>query len=60
MKHSGLDFLRLSGIPEILAQVTEGYSGHVHLVLVLIMTLRAFPLHVLIDDDLTVEAARCV
>ena len=57
MKDSGFDLFCLSGVPEILSQITTGSSGHVHTSLIFVMALRAFPFHIFIDYDLTVKTA---
>lgn len=57
MGDAGLDLLGLAHIPELLAQVAAGPADDIHLPLVLIVANRAFPLSVIIDDDLAIEAA---
>lgn len=56
MKNSCLDLLGLAGIPEVLSQIAAGSSGDIHLRMILVMTLGTFPLHVIIDHDLTIIA----
>lgn len=56
MKNSCLDLLGLAGIPEVLSQIAAGPSGDIHLRMILVMTLGTFPLHVIIDHDLTIIA----
>ena len=57
MKNSCLDLLGFANVPEILSEVSAGSSSDVHLVVILVATLRAFPLTVIVDDDLTVISA---
>lgn len=52
-----LDLLGLAHIPELLAQVAAGSADDIHLPLVLIVANWAFPLAVIIDDDLAIETA---
>lgn len=52
MQNSALDLLRLSGVPEILSEISTGASGHIHLAVILISTLRALPLQIVIEFDL--------
>ena len=57
MKNSRLDLLGLASIPEVLSQIAAGSSGDIHLRMILVMTLRAFPLHIVVDHDLAVITA---
>lgn len=56
MKNSCLDLLGLAGIPEVLSQITAGSSGDIHFRMILVVTLRALPFHIIIDHDLTIIA----
>lgn len=56
MKNSCLDLLGLAGIPEVLSKITAGSSGDIHFRMILVVTLRALPFHIIIDHDLTVIA----
>ena len=57
MKDAGLDFLRFPDVPEVFAQIATGPAHNIHLTLVLIMTLGAFPFQVVIDLDFSVKSA---
>ena len=57
MQYPGFDFFRLAYVPEIFSQISAGAAGHVHLGVVLVMALGAFPLVVIVDHDLPVIAA---
>ena len=54
MKHSLLNLLCSSLIPELCANIPTGTSRNTHLVLVSVAAVRAFPdqLSVLVSDDL--------
>ena len=54
MKHSCLYLFGLAHVPEVLAQITAGSSGNIHLVVILVATLRTFPFAVIVDEDLTI------
>ena len=56
MQHSCLNFLCLTDIPEILTKITTGSSCYIHLRMVFIAALRAFPFIIIINDNLTVKA----
>ena len=43
MKHSLFDFLRSSLIPELRADVTASTACHIHLILIMISAIWAFP-----------------
>ena len=49
MKHSCLYLFGLAHVPEVLAQITAGSSGNIHLA-----TLWTFPFAVIVDEDLTI------
>ena len=57
MKHSCLYLFGLAHVPEVLAQITAGSSGNIHLGVVLVVTLRTFPFVIIINCDFTVPAA---
>ena len=57
MQYAGSDFLGLTYVPEVFAEVTAGTAGNVHLCVVLVTASGAFPLAVLVNDYLTVKAA---
>lgn len=57
MKHSCLYLFGLAHVPEVLAKITAGSSGNIHLVVILVATLRTFPFAVIVDDDLAVITA---
>ena len=54
MKHSCLYLFGLAHVPEVLAQITAGSSGNIHLVVILVATLWTFPFAVIVDEDLTI------
>lgn len=56
MENSGLNLLCLSHIPEVFSQVTTGSSGHIHLAVVLVATLRTFPFALVVYNNLAVIA----
>ena len=43
MQHPLLDLLRASLIPELCPDITAGPSRHIHLILIRIAAVRAFP-----------------
>ena len=57
MKHSCFYLFGLAHIPEVLAQITTGSSGYVHLIVILVTALWTLPFTVIVDDDLTVISA---
>ena len=57
VKNTGFDFFGLTYIPEILAQISAGSSCNIHPVVVLVVTLRAFPLKIIVDKNLSVITA---
>ena len=54
MQYPFLNFLRSPLIPELRSDIPAGPSCHVHLILIAVPTIRAFPheLSMLIRDDL--------
>ena len=54
MKYSCFYFFGLADIPEVFAEVTACSSGNIHLVVVLVMALRAFPLKIIVNNNLSV------
>lgn len=57
MEDTVIDFLCPPFIPEIFAQVAAGPADNRQFVAVLIMTARAFPLVVVVEDDFAVKTA---
>ena len=49
MQYPRLDLLSLADIPEILAQISAGTTGNIHLGMILVMALWALPLEIIID-----------
>ena len=54
MKNSCFNLLGLAHVPEVLTEISACSSGHVHLVVFFVTTLRTFPFAVIIYDYLTV------
>lgn len=57
MQYSCLDFLSLTHVPEVLAEVAAGTACYVHFALVLIVADGALPFVVVVYDNFAVEAA---
>src|SRR5574344_1692085 len=57
MQHARFYFFGFAYIPKILTQITASTSGNIHLGLVFVVALRAFPLHILVNSNLTIETA---
>lgn len=57
MHHSGINFLCLANIPEILTKIPACTSCNVHLGMILIAALRAFPFEIIVNLDLTIITA---
>ena len=57
MEHPGANLFRLSDIPEIFPQITARPPCHIHFIVVFIAAVRAFPLLILVYDDLAVKPA---
>jgi hypothetical protein len=57
MKYSCFDLFGLSYIPEVLAEVSTSSSCYIHLSLIFVTAIRAYPLKLVVDLYLALKTA---